>query len=333
MDIHKWENTLAEIGKLVDEEIAKILPKSNEIPNLNDAAWYILSSGGKRLRPAVGVLVAEALGGSIKKALRFGVAVELLHTFCLIHDDIEDEDLVRRNRPTLWMKFGLSHGVNTGDFVLAKVFESIWSLRQLGLDGVKIIDLYDIVTRCLVETSEGQAMDINARSRNNLSQDEYLQIMSRKTGAYLTLPIIGAGIISGAEESVINAMRKYGSYVGPAFQVEDDVLDLTEGKGRDALGCDIMEGKRSFMVVFTAANCTLEERMKLFEVLNKPRKTKTEADISWTFELFDKYNAVKAAEEKAESLIEQGKMEVFALPFGIRSVLYEFADYVVRRSR
>lgn len=327
------EDVLAEKGRLIDEEIAKIIPKSGEIPNLNDAVWYILSAGGKRLRPAVGLLVAEALGGDIKQALRFGVAVELVHTFLLIHDDIEDGDLVRRNCPTLWAKFGLPHGVNTGDFVFAKVFESISSLRQLGLDDRKILDLFDATTRCLIETGEGQAMDINARSKNDLSESEYMQITRNKTGAYLTLPMIGAGIISGAERSVIKALSEYGSYVGPAFQIEDDVIDLTEGKGRMERGCDIKEGKRSFMVVYTALHCSLEERTKLLGILNKPRETKTAADISRVIKLFDKYNAVTAAQSKAESLIEQGKKEVSTVPIKLREVLYGFADFAVGRSR
>jgi geranylgeranyl diphosphate synthase type I len=326
------EDVLAKKGQLIDEEIAKIIPKSSEIPNLNDAIWYILSAGGKRLRPAMGLLVAEALGGNIRQALRFGVAVELVHTFLLIHDDIEDGDVVRRNCPTLWAKYGIPHGVNTGDFVFAKVFESISSLRELGLDDRRILDLFDATTRCLIQTGEGQAMDINARSKNNLSENEYMEITRNKTGSYLTLPMVGAGIISGAEGRVIDALRDYGSYIGPAFQIEDDVIDLTEGKGRMERGCDIKEGKRSFMVVYAAAQCTRKERTMLFEILNRPRETKSSADISWVIKLFNKYDAVAAARDKAESLVIQGKKEVSTVPSKLKDVLYEFADFAVRRS-
>lgn len=333
MKISDFEIILAEKSVLVDEEIAKIVPKIGGIANLHDAAWFALSSGGKRLRPVMCLLVAEALGGDVRRALRFGVAVELLHNFLLVHDDIEDGDMVRRDLPAVWVKYGLAHGVNIGDFLLAKVYESVVSLRQLGVNDTKVVDLLDLVTRCLIETGEGQAREINARTRRDVSEDEYIEIVRKKTAVYLIIPMIGAGIIADAPKSVLSAIRRYGDFVGPAFQIRDDVIDLTEGKGRGEKGCDIKEGKPSFLVVYTAARCNAEEKAKMFEVLNMPRKTKTVSDISWVSRLFERYNAINAAQAKAIELIDQGKKEISSLSIELKNILNGFADFVVERPR
>jgi geranylgeranyl pyrophosphate synthase len=324
---------LVEKTFIIDEEIAKVIPKTVKIPNLNDAVWYILTSGGKRLRPAIGLLVSESLGGNQKQALRFGVAVELVHTFLLIHDDIEDGDLVRRNKATLWAKYGLAHGVNTGDFVMAKVMETVGSLRQLDLEDKKVLDLYELVANCLIETGKGQTMDINARNRNDLTESEYLEIVQKKTGAYLTLPITGAAIISGADIDVLDAIEQYGTFVGPAFQIEDDVIDLTEGKGRGEKGCDIKEGKRSYIVIYTTTKCTEQEKIKLFSILNKSRESKSEEEITWVMNLFKKYGAVNTAKKKAMTLAKQGKEKISAVPAKLKDVLIAFADFSVLRNK
>jgi geranylgeranyl diphosphate synthase type II len=145
------------------------------------------------------------------------------------------------------------------------------------------------------------------------------------------LPIIGAAIISNSAKSLVDSIRKYGFFVGPAFQIQDDILDLTEGKGRCEIGCDIKEGKRSFMVVHTAANCTLGEKKELFRILNKTREKKNAHDISRVIELFDKYEAIDSGQNEAKSLILRGKKEVANAPDRLRDVLHEFADYSIKR--
>lgn len=332
MKASDFRNILSEKSALVDKEIVKIMPRDCGVPNLQDAAWYALSAGGKRLRPTMCLLVAEALNGDMKQALRFGVAIELLHNFLLVHDDIEDGDLVRRNSPAVWVKYGLPHGINIGDFLLAQVYRSISSLRQLDVKDSKIVDLLDEVTNCLIETGEGQAIEINARLRTDLTEDEYLQIVRKKTAAYLTIPMIGAAIIAGAPDNILSAIRRYGHFVGPAFQIIDDAIDLTEGKGRGEKGCDIKEGKPSFMVVHVANKCTETEKTKLFEILKKPREMKTASDISWVTDLFEKYDAISIAQKKAADLVGQGKEAISSLPIHLRNVLNGLADFAVERS-
>jgi len=327
-----FEKLLANKIELVDDEISKLIPRVGGIPNLHDAIWHTISAGGKRLRPVMCLLVAETLNGDRVKALRFAAAVELIHSFLLIHDDIEDQDVVRRNRPSLWVKYGLAHAVNSGDYIIPKVYETILGLRQLSLDESKLIDLLDAVTVCLKETGEGQAMEINTRKKDMLNEDEYLEVIRKKTGYYLTLPIIGAAIISGAPTDVMTSIRRYGNFVGPAFQIHDDVIDLTKGKGRGERGCDIKEGKRSFLVVHAMSKCTLQERKTLLALLNKPREKKTKEDIEWVTILFDRYKSVDAGVKKAHELVKQGKEEISNVPQRLKKLLYGFANFAIERS-
>ncbi len=333
LKVPSFEKLLANKIVLVDNEITKLIPRLGGIPNLHDAIWHTISAGGKRIRPVLCMLVADTLNGDSRQALRFASAVELIHTFLLIHDDIEDQDTVRRNRPTLWIKYGLAHAVNSGDYIIPKVYEIILSLKQMGMEGNKLINLLDAVTVCLKETGEGQAMEINTRKRNTLSEDEYMEIIRKKTGYYLTIPMIGAAIISGASTDVINSIRRFGDFVGPAFQIQDDVIDLTKGKGRGERGCDIKEGKRSFLVVHTLSKCTSQERKSLLEILDKPREETTKEDIEWVTTLFERHKSLDAAKEKAHELVKQGKREVSNVPIKLKKLLHSFADFAVERSR
>lgn len=331
LKVSDFEKLLANKIESVDDEIAKMVP-SVGIPNLNDAIWYTISAGGKRIRPVLCMLVTEALNGDSRLALRFAAAVELIHSFLLIHDDIEDQDMIRRNRPSLWVKYGLAHAVNSGDYIIPKVYETILSLKELEASERMLIHLLEAVTECLIETGEGQAMEINTRERNALTEDEYIEIIRKKTGYYLTIPMIGAAIISRASNDVLGSIRRYGGFIGPAFQIRDDLIDLTTGKGRGEIGCDIKEGKRSFLVVYTMSRCTPQERHKLLEILDKPREEKTKGDIEWVISLFKKHNAVEIARKKTRELVEKGKKEVSHVPMKLKDLLCSFADFAIQRS-
>jgi len=205
-------------------------------------------------------------------------------------------------------------------------------LTKLGLDERRVIQLLKETNFTLNETGEGQAMEINSRSRNDLTEENYMEIVQKKTSAYLTLPMIGGAIISKASSEIIDSIRRYGSFVGPAFQIRDDVIDLTEGKGRGEIGCDIREGKRSFLAVHIGSVCSSEEKRLLFDILNKPRKQKTEVDIGLVVRLFDRYNVVDYAEEKIEKLVDCGKKSVDILPRELKHLFYIFADFAIKRT-
>jgi geranylgeranyl pyrophosphate synthase len=324
------EKVLKEKGRLIEDELEKVF-SGKDIPNLYDAIQYHMGTGGKRLRPVLAIVTCEALGGDSKKVIPFAAACELLHNWLLIHDDIEDGDRIRRNKPALWVKYGLAHGVNAGDLMSQKVYELILDSRNYGVDDATTFRLIQAMVDTAVRTAEGQAMDINLRNENNPTEEKYMKMIKGKTAYYLTVPMVGGAIIAGASETVIKKIIKFGEYAGPAFQIADDLLDLTEGKGRGEIGSDIKEGKRSILVTHCISKCGEEEKERLIEILNKPRDETTKEDILWVKSLFEKYGSLEYARKKGEDLIQKAKSVAAELPPEAGNILSFFADFIIKR--
>lgn len=324
------ERVLKEKGTLIENEILKVIPRKR-IKNLNDAAWYHFNTGGKRLRPVLAIMTCESLDGDVNKALPFAAACELMHNWLLVHDDIEDGDMVRRNMETVWKKYGLAHGVNIGDFMSEKVYELVLKSRELGVDNETVIRLINCIVETGVKTAEGQTRDMNLRNNNNPSEGEYMETIEGKTAYYLMMPIVGGAIIAGRDDEFVDRIKEFGLKVGPAFQITDDLLDLTQGKGRRETGCDIKEGKRTLMVVHCSSKCTAAERKRLFQILNKPRKRTSSNDIQAVKELFLKYGSIEHARERANRLVGEAKELTQNVPKGFGKILRGFADYMVSR--
>lgn len=329
--LEEVERILREKGNLIENEILKAIPRKR-IKNLNDAVWYHFGTGGKRIRPVLAILTCETLEGDVDKVLPFAAACELMHNWLLVHDDIEDGDTIRRNMETVWKKYGFAHAINIGDFMSEKVYEVALKSRELGVDNETVIRLMNCIVETGVRTAEGQTRDINLRDNNNPSEGEYMEMIEGKTAYYLMMPIIGGAIIAGRDEDLVDRVKDFGLKIGPAFQITDDLLDLTQGKGRRETGCDIKEGKRTLMVVHCSSRCSPEERKKLFATLNKPREKTMTKDIQAVRELFLKYGSIQYAKEKAESLVGEAKELTRNMPEGLGEILRKFADYMASRS-
>ncbi|MBL7160921.1 MAG: polyprenyl synthetase family protein [Candidatus Aenigmarchaeota archaeon] len=326
------EKLLAELGPEFEKEILRVIPREG-VPNLHDAVWYHLDSGGKRLRPALAVVACRALGGDSGKVMPFAAACELLHNWFLVHDDIEDGDSFRRGKEAVWKKFGFDHGINVGDFMSEKVYELILLSQESGLGAEETLQLAKVVAETCSKTAEGQTMDMNLRKENNPSEEAYMETIKRKTGWYFTLPIVGGAIVAKASDEIIRKIREFGLKAGPAFQIADDLLDLTSGKGREDIGADIKEGKRSLMVVHCNKACSPGEKEKLFETLNKPREQTSQEDVLWVKSLFEKHGSLEYAREKARKLVGEAKEISTALPKEAMDILDSFASYVIERTR
>ena len=221
------EETIKQKSAIIDGEIEKVFPKDG-IKNLYDAVWYHLGTGGKRLRPILAIMTCEALDSDAQKVMPFAAACEILHNWILVHDDIEDKDQMRRDKPALWVKYGLEHGINVGDYMAHKVFELILRSRLYGVDDKTVLRLVDIVVDTTVKTAEGQAMDMNLRKNNAPTENDYMEMVTEKTAHYLTVPIIGGAIVAGADDGLIKKIIEFGTCTGPAFQIKDDLLYFTK---------------------------------------------------------------------------------------------------------
>jgi len=337
-EITNFEEYLDEKSKLVDEEIQRTISTWVDVPNLTEGVLYALGldvqerkKRGKRLRPALCLLACESLGGDLRKAMPFAIACELLHNFLLVHDDIEDEDVRRRGRESVWVRYGKAHGINIGDYMFAKTYESVLRCGKVDLDKEKVLALVSLITETINHTGEGQALDIGARRRKDLSVEDYLHIVMEKTGHYLSVPIKGGVIIADAPQRILRPIEEFGKCIGPVFQIADDILDLTESKGRGERGSDIKEGKRSFLVVYTASQCSSAEKEKMFEILDKERERTRRKEVDWVIGLFRKYHAIEKGKEKARQLLEAGKNSIKDLPSPLRENLQLAAEFTLER--
>ena len=213
--------------------------------SLYDPGKYILSSGGKRLRPLLVIFSAKAVG-SKSKYYHTASAVELLHNFTLVHDDIMDNADMRRGRETLHKKYDLNKALLVGDSLLSVAYELL--LSDLKKSEAKIVSAF---THSLVEICEGQSLDKDFETSDHVTLDEYLIMIRKKTAEMLKMCCKIGALAGGGSDEEIKALARYGINLGIAFQIQDDLLDVF-GKQEEfgkAIGGDLVEGKKTYLVL------------------------------------------------------------------------------------
>ena len=305
-----------------------------DVHGVTEGVRHQLESGGKRVRPALALWWLDQLQAPQNKGLGFALAVEFLHNYFLIHDDIEDGDRVRRGCPTLWVHVGVPLALNSADFLLAEAYRFV---EETGCPTPEAeAQLRHDFTGTFRTTVEGQALDLACRGEVDFDLDRYEEIVQKKTARYLALSWVGAARIAGADEGLVAGLRGVGAEIGAAFQLRDDAIDLTAGKGRGQIGCDIREGKPSFFVghVLQNSSVSAEDRTRFLEVLESPRDQNSESDVEWTIELYRRTGAIEACETAAQQRALNARRRIDALP-GIshdtKAAFRDVADYVVGR--
>ena len=321
-------DAISRCSAAVEARIADLLPRKAG-DALSDCLWYHLSVGGKKLRPALCLLTCEALGGRTERALDFAAAVELLHNALLVHDDIEDGDEMRRDQPALWVKYGIANALNTGDYLLGAAYAAV--LRAPGpaeLKGRLMVAFNDAFLR----TVEGQALDIRFRADPDFTLDKYQEMVELKTGFYLALGMVGGAMIAQASDGTIERLWRFGKYAGPAFQVRDDVLDLTPGKGRGGkIGSDIEEGKASILYAHALSVAPPDDRQRLIRIMSLPRKSTPPDDVRWVMGLYEECGTLDFARRYAAERLALAKAEIRSLPLVANELLAALTDYMIER--
>ncbi len=333
-------NFLEDVARLspqVDEALSALIRREEQVENLHDGVLYALgldqpdpASRGKRLRPVLCLVTAESLGASVDAAMPFALAIELFHNFALVHDDIEDGDQMRRGRPTTHRRYGIPQAINIGDYFICKVLDTM--VNGEPWDPATRLRLLRLMSEIADHTHIGQCLDMNARASRSFTREDYLRIVREKTGYYLAAPMLGGAIIAGAGEPVLAPLRRLGHAVGPLFQVVDDVIDLTEGKGRGEVGSDIREGKRSYLVAAAGELSTPSERERMYDILDKPRGETSSDDVAWVAGLFRRCGALDDARRYCESLRAEAVEATGPLPEPLRGRLIEATEALTRRT-
>lgn len=243
------EKTFKAVYSREQKEVERILKKAlagRKPEQLYDPAYYIIESGGKRLRPLLVILSAKAAGGKYSDAYYTGAAVELLHNFTLVHDDIMDNAEKRRGRLTLHVKYDNHTAILAGDSLLAVAYENL--LKDCNGNSKQVFADF---TKGLVEVCEGQSLDKEYETRASISLNDYIKMIRKKTAAMLEMCCsLGARLGNGSDEE-IKALSSFGRNIGIAFQIQDDLLDITadETEFGKIIGGDLVEGKKTFLLV------------------------------------------------------------------------------------
>lgn len=300
-------------------------------PHLNHAIRYHLAAGGKRIRPVLALLTCGQLGGEPEAAFPFAVSAEILHNMFLLHDDVADGDRVRRDKPAVWVKYGMGNAVNCGDYMLARAYRILLDAYLNTPFAAPILDLFTFV---LERTIEGQALDINLRGADNLTVENYVRMVELKTGHYLGFTMTGGAIIARAPKDVQDKLAQLGRLLGPAFQIRDDLIDLTEGKGRGGeIGCDIREGKPSMLLAAALERCEAGEKAEVLRVLRKPREETTTRDVRRVIGIFKKCGALDFAQEFADGLVDKALRMIDDIKFKEPETFRAFARFISARKR
>lgn len=255
------------------EALMRELAELGHSPRAAEMVRTHLATGGKRLRARLALAAARAMGGSQSDAVVWAAAVELLHNATLIHDDIQDEDFIRRDRPTVWALHGTAQAMNAGDLMLMLPYLAVARLRST-LAG----ELSRAVAEHAITTVCGQVDEIDLVDSSSPSWATYRAAVAGKTGALLALPVYGATLLSGRSVTQATQLGDAFRDLGVLFQLQDDVLDLYGDKGRHRVGCDLYEGKVSALVVAHLARRP-EERAWLLSLLRTPREDTRPDDV------------------------------------------------------
>jgi geranylgeranyl diphosphate synthase type I len=291
---------------------------------LNKASSHLLSAGGKRLRPAVLLLAADAVRhGSSADILPAALALELTHTFTLIHDDIMDGDSLRRGVPTVHTKWDMPTGILAGDVLYARAFEFICQTKAGESAKVSAVAL---LARACADICEGQHMDMSFEHRTDVTEEEYMEMVEKKTGVLYAAAAAIGGTLAGGTPYQVGALYKFGLNTGIAFQIQDDLIDLmtpAEESGKDQ-GSDLREGKQTLIMILA--------RNKSIDLL-KYRRDLSPGDIRSAIQELTDAGVIDAVKEKAFGLVAESDRLLGALPVSNeRSLLMDIGKFFVTRS-
>lgn len=238
--------TIAEYSAEVEQGLKALEFPGGNLSSLYDPIKYALSAGGKRIRPVLVLMGADAFGKNHEKAMRPAIGIETFHNFTLLHDDVMDKSDMRRGRPTVHKKYDENTAILSGDTMLTLATQMV-----ADVDGDKLRDVLDSFNDMAIKVYEGQRLDMDFEDADKISLDEYLQMIEGKTGSLIGAAVKIGSIIGGASEKDAAKMYEYGVMTGLAFQIQDDWLDTfgdstTFGK---PIGGDIINAKKTYLYV------------------------------------------------------------------------------------
>jgi geranylgeranyl diphosphate synthase type I len=254
---------------------------------------------GKRLRPLLLILCTEALFPQWQVALPAAAAVELLHNFTLIHDDIEDKDEMRHGRPTLWRLWGIPQAINTGDALYTLAYRVLMSLSPEEIPYQQIVKIIRVFNNTILRITEGQYLDIDFETRSTVSESEYLDMIEGKTAALFALSCELGAIISGATSDIQGQLKRFGWALGMAFQMQDDILGLWGDPDRTGkpVGSDLVKKKKTLPIIHCTQHNTYFSQLMAHSIEN--------IDIDKAMQFLGSTSSYTYTQNKAQFYLDQ----------------------------
>lgn len=301
---------------------------------LYEAIRYIPLSGGKRLRPTLAMLACEAVGGVPENTIPLGVALEYLHNSTLIHDDIIDNDRWRRGLPTTHERYGIPLAIIAGDALIGETYRMLSYMAPPELQSTT----YKEIIRAIADTAknfyEGEALDIEFMHRLDVTIPEYLIMIEKKTGQLYQLAGHCGALIGKGSRQQIDALTRYGLLFGLMFQIKDNLLNILPDQsrlGKQQLGSDILNGKRTLMLVHALTQADARQRRTLLNIIGNPKTTPVKVQQAIT--LFHTLGSIDYATQKLQDYQEQAKRCLDTLkPSESKDILAALAEYSVTRT-
>ncbi len=335
MNLNTIRNDLENTAGRVNEFILSYLEGSPK--ELYSASGHYISSGGKRLRPFIVLKSCELFGGNSAKAMPAAAAVELVHNFSLVHDDIMDNDKMRHNVPTVHSSYGIPLAILAGDILFSKAFQllSVVGLKE-GISDKSISEMVSRLSTACINVCEGQALDMNMTYENekSYSQADYIKMIEKKTASLFELSC-SLGVLSANthSKSDLDRLSVFGRNTGIAFQLVDDLIGISgdpkvTGK---AVGNDIREGKKTYPIVLVLKKADPRERIKILKVFGS--KNTADGELEEAISIISDLGIEEEIRTLAESYISQAlkTLDVYddSEP---KKALQTTADFIARRS-
>ncbi len=324
-DINDVFTSYSEELKRVEEELLGLFQSDAFlIPAIGN---HIVKSGGKRLRPLFLILSSELCGYREHSRIVLASIIEAIHTASLLHDDVVDGAELRRGKPTAHSIWGNQIVVLVGDYLYSNALRIAVSQRSQAV--------MEVLSRATTQMTEGELLQLSKIGDPEVKEDEYLKIISSKTGALISAACQIGGILADETEQRINALKEYGMKTGIAFQMVDDILDFMadeEGLGK-RLGKDLDEGKITMPLILLLRRCDERERELVKEIINN-NDSITDQSLSEILKLFRKYQTIDASMARAQEFVEEAKRALEPFPMSRqKEELFCLAEYALLRRK
>ncbi|MDX5346087.1 MAG: polyprenyl synthetase family protein [Hymenobacteraceae bacterium] len=262
---------------------------------------YIMSLGGKRIRPLLTLLAAHLYTDDVEKVLKPALATEVFHNFTLMHDDIMDQAPLRRGQPTVHEKWNQNTAILSGDVMLVRAYELFFDVEP-----DKLAQVLKMFSTCAAEVCEGQQLDISFENRDDVSIEEYLHMIRLKTAVLLGFALELGAVLAGATPSDASHIKQFGIDIGVAFQLRDDLLDVyaDQEKFVKQVGGDILSDKKTFLLLTAIAQANPEQKQQLVKWRNDGQSNSSEK-VKAVTEIYNQLHVKQQTEERINHYYKQ----------------------------